>query len=176
MRFTYFRSIWDNVFTESNIKAGFRKTGLYPVNRAAYPEHVLNPDLLAIYKIKHPELYGAAPIHRDATPINTPSKQPSTADHHESPAGPAPRPRLLFEAPFTVDEDLPSLNEDASFVDASPNLSVSLPLNISGSDSLPVSRPSSSMAHDTPRTSTPQSTSKRDFVQLLGRFSQKERD
>jgi len=43
-------SIWADVFTEQNIKAGFVKTGIYPFNKAAYPESAFNPHLLTIYK------------------------------------------------------------------------------------------------------------------------------
>lgn len=60
-------SIWDDVFIERNIKSGFRKTGIYPLDRTVYPESEFNVDKLAFYKREQAE--AARPILRkEATP------------------------------------------------------------------------------------------------------------
>ena len=55
-------TIWDDVFTTSNIQAGFRSAGLFPVNRKAYPEDVFDTEQLAVYQ--HPLEYVAPPTPR----------------------------------------------------------------------------------------------------------------
>ena len=41
--FSVFNVAWEKAMTPSNIKAGFKHTGIWPINRAAIPSHVLEP-------------------------------------------------------------------------------------------------------------------------------------
>lgn len=163
--FTHFRSIWDDVFTEANIKAGFKKTGLCPVDRTAYPEAVFNPDLLTLYKTHHAELYEETPVHKPDNPMTTPSKQQSPVPQNESLAK---RPRLLFNEPTAADrslnEDIHSLNEsdplNQSMLhtrDGAQSQSVSIDVSMDASTIISplTADPSPNASTPTPRASTP---------------------
>ena len=41
--FSVFNVAWEKAMTPANIKAGFKRTGIWPVNRAAIPQYVLEP-------------------------------------------------------------------------------------------------------------------------------------
>ena len=41
--------VWDVAFSEKNLKRGFQKCGIIPVNRDAYPQHRYNANLLNRY-------------------------------------------------------------------------------------------------------------------------------
>ena len=41
--FSVFNVAWEKAMTPANIKAGFKHTGIWPVNRAAIPQYVLEP-------------------------------------------------------------------------------------------------------------------------------------
>ena len=62
-------SVWPEVFTETNIKNGFRKCGLFPVNRREYPESAFLPSLLVTYKAQNPALYTDTPVQKPHTPL-----------------------------------------------------------------------------------------------------------
>lgn len=47
MRFgSIFSAVWDRTMTISNIKAGFKATGIYPLNRNAIPEIAFAPSTI----------------------------------------------------------------------------------------------------------------------------------
>ena len=41
--FSVFNIAWEKAMTPSNIKAGFKRTGIWPINRAAIPSYVSEP-------------------------------------------------------------------------------------------------------------------------------------
>ena len=41
--------VWDIAFSQKNVKGGFQKCGIIPVNRDSYPQHCYNANLLNHY-------------------------------------------------------------------------------------------------------------------------------
>jgi hypothetical protein len=60
-------SVWRDGLTERNIQSGFRKAGIFPVNRLSYPESTFVPHLLQAYKQQQRE--GLIPTYSPSSPV-----------------------------------------------------------------------------------------------------------
>ena len=49
--FFVFNVAWEKAMTSKNIKASYRSTGIWPVNRAAIPSHVTEPSKICKSKV-----------------------------------------------------------------------------------------------------------------------------
>ncbi len=68
-------SVWYASLTPSNIKAGFQKSGIFPVNRGTYPTSVFDSLKLASYNAKAVES-GAQAVESGAQAVESGAQQP----------------------------------------------------------------------------------------------------
>jgi hypothetical protein len=83
-------SVWNSGLSPGNVVSGFRKTGIFPVDRAQYDWHHFHPLKLDSYRHSHPS--SAPKVQPSALdgPSSAPKVQPSALDGPSSaPQGPS---------------------------------------------------------------------------------------
>ena len=107
---------WPEVFSKSNILAGFRKSGIYPLDRSKYAEENFNPNLLALYKEMHdPKIKSVPSPHKnpDEPAVSTSQVSPGPSQPPIFLSSPQ-TPRCSTPVPGTSPPSLKSYTSDAS--------------------------------------------------------------
>ena len=50
--FSVFNVAWEKAMIPTNVWAGFKRTGIWPINRAAIPPYVLEPSKISDFRIR----------------------------------------------------------------------------------------------------------------------------
>jgi hypothetical protein len=72
-------SVWNECLSTSNVKSGFRKTGIYPIDRSQYPTSSFDPLQLASYKSQHSNSQHILSLYVSTNADTSTSVGPSTS-------------------------------------------------------------------------------------------------